>query len=100
MTRGRRDGMHADTMPMETSVAVHTGMSVCIPVYDGEISEGGREIGRGVNRQAKSLNLMRWRTTRRITLTTQTLIKKWLAVEFYSCEKGIDGQSSNAEDAS
>lgn len=32
MTRGRRDGMHADTMPMETSVAVHTGASVCIPV--------------------------------------------------------------------
>lgn len=78
MTRGRRDGMHADTMPMETSVAVHTGMSVCIPVYDGGISEGGREIGPGgVNRQALSLNfnLMRRRTMRRIKLTTQTLIK-------------------------
>lgn len=31
-TRGRRDGMHADTMPMETSVAVHIDTSVYIPV--------------------------------------------------------------------
>lgn len=36
VTRGRRDGMHADTMPMETSVAVHTGTSVCIPVSSWE----------------------------------------------------------------
>lgn len=32
VTRGRREGMHADTTPMETSVAVQIDASVYIPV--------------------------------------------------------------------
>lgn len=52
--------------------------------YHGGISEGGREMGGGVDRQALSFVLRRLRTMRRIMLTTQTLIKYWLVVEFYS----------------
>lgn len=49
----------------------------CISLfYHGRISEGGREMGgKWVDGQVLSFALMRERTTRRITLTRQTLIK-------------------------
>lgn len=43
VTKGRREGMHADTTPMETSVAVHIDALVYTPVLSQGFS--GREDG-------------------------------------------------------
>lgn len=63
-------------------------MRWCIPlIYQRGISQGVRERkigGKGVDGQVLSFAPMRERTTRRITLTTQTLIKSLLVVGFYS----------------
>ena len=47
MTRGRREGMQADTTPMETSVAVHIDALVYIPDLSEGISgaKGERKTG-------------------------------------------------------
>lgn len=45
VTRGRREGMHADTTPMETSVAVHIDALVYIPDFIRRGFSGG-ERGR------------------------------------------------------